>query len=236
MALGFTLADRNDTTFLATLREMIAKPSTQFAGGDALVFTAGRAEQAATATAAVDAILNCIKIPPSLARPATANLTTTLGELAQYIPVRGTGLIFKTFLTGASAGDSPPINGVLCNANTDKSVVLVPYTGTTANDDFTGGTVYANGEQRTISSSTYSGGVHTLNVNTPFTVAITTTHYAYVVPFSKGTRGVRLNPNTVCTGISTAVAGKSGGKVNIEDVFLTDRVGYSHSALVSFQD
>lgn len=236
MAGGFILTDRDDTTFKAVLRELVAKPSTQFTGGDALIVTAGRLEQAATATNTIDGVLNAIKILDSQQRPATEGLTTTGGELGQYIPCRGNGLIFKTFLTGASAGDAPPINGVLCNSNSTKTLVLVPYTGTTSNDDFTGGTVYANGETRTIATSTYSGGVHTLTVNKPFTVAITTTHYAYVVPFSKGTRGVRLNPNTVHTGISTAVAGKTGGKVNIEDVFLTDRAGYSHSALVSFQD
>ncbi len=232
---GFILADRDDTAFKAVMRQFIAKPSIQFAGGDALIFVRGRLEFATDVAASVDGIFNSLIYPASIARPVTENLTSaSSGEEAQYIPCRGNGVIFKTFLTGSNAGtDTPPINGILGNANTDTTKVLVTAAGSA--NDYIGGTVYANGEQRTIVTDGVGGGVHTFTVNKPFTIAIATTHYVYAVPFSRGTRGVKLNGNTVHQGISCAIADNNGGKVNIEKVVLTDRVGYSHYALVSFQ-
>lgn len=230
MAGGFILYDRDDTAFKAVMRQFIAKPSTQFAGGDALVFVNGRLEQAATAANQVDAILNCIVTPASLARPATANLTTTLGEEAQYIPCRGNGLKFKTNLDGDAV---PPINGTACNANAVTNIVKVTAAGST--NDYVGGTIFCNGEQRTIVTDVVGAGVHTFTTNKAFTRAITTGDTAIVVPFSRGTRGVKLGAATMYTGISSAVADKSGGKVDIEDVSLNNLAGNQPYAIVSFQ-
>jgi hypothetical protein len=240
---GFIPCDRNGTTYGAVMREYVGKPSTTFEGGDGLVFINGRLEKASSATATLDAIFKSIKSRrQNIRKPnatTTSELTTTAGEKLIYTPVRGTaasGLFFcKTYLIGSSSGDSPPVNGSACDANTDLYTVLVLYTGTTANADFTYGTILANGEQRSIVSSTYSGGTHTITVTEPFTRAITTGDTAIIVPFSRGVRGVRLNPNNIHRGIDTRVAGKSGGKVDIEDVYLTNKAGEQPFAIVSFQ-
>lgn len=231
MAGGFILYERDNTAFKAIMREFIAKPSTQFAGGDALVFVNGRLEQAATAANQVDAVLQSLKTLASAMRPATANLSSASGgDKAIYIPCRGNGLAFKTFLTG---GDAPPINGTACNANATTTLVLVTAAGSTG--DYTGGTIFANGEQRTIVTDVVGAGTHTFTVNQPFTRAITTGDTAIVVPFSRGTRGVKLSASTVYQGISPAVADKSGGKVDIEDVSLNNLAGNVPFAVVSFQ-
>lgn len=239
---GFITVDRNDTTYKAVMREFVGKPSTTFEGGDGLVFVNGRLEPATTATATLDGIFKSIKRRAANLRKPNATtaseLTTTAGEQLIYTPCRGTaisGLMFKTFLTGPNSGDTPPVNGESCDTNTDLYTVLVLYSGTTANDDFTGGTILANGEQREVADSAYSGGTHTITVTRPFTRAITTGDTAIIVPFGRGTRGVRLKPTNPHRGIGCRVADKTGGKVDIEDVYLTTQTGEVHYAIVSFQ-
>jgi hypothetical protein len=235
MAGGFTLADRDNTTFQAVMRQKILKPSTQFAGGDALIHTAGRLEKASTVTDTVDGILNAMITPPNKMRPDTAFLSSASGgEEGQYIPCRGNGLKFRTNLTG---DDAPPVDEVAADATSTTSAVVVTHGTTTSNGDFTGGTLFCNGEQRTITSSTYSGGKHTFNLNKPLT-SIATGDLVTVVPFAKGTRGVKLSAGASAAhrGIDPSVAGKSGGKVNIEEVFLKNTAGCVPHVYVSFQD
>jgi hypothetical protein len=233
MAGGFILYDRDNATFQAIVRQVIAKASTQFTAGDACMFNGnGYLEQAAAQTSKIDGVFHSIFTDKSLMRQATANLTTTIGEEALYIPCRGNGLQFKTNLTG---DDAPPINSTACNANTSKTTVKVTAAGLT--NDYKAGTIFANGEQRTISADSVAGGVHTFTVTKPFTRAITTGDTAIVVPFSRGVRGVKLSASSGAPqiGISPAVADKSGGYVDIEDVQLNNLAGNTPFVVVSFQ-
>lgn len=233
MAGGFFIIDRDNTTFQAVLREAILKPSTQFAGGDGLIFTNGRLERASVATATLDAILNAMVLPASLARPATAFLTTTLGERGQHIPCRGNKLKFMTRLTGL---DAPPINAQAADATSTAAapVVAIALGGDGAND-FQNGTLFCNGEQRTISASAFGAGKHTFTLNQSLSAAPAAGDLVTVVPFSHGVKGVKLAAASPWQGIDTSVGGKTGGKVDIERVSLRNSAGLVPFVVVSFQ-
>lgn len=218
MAGGFTRKQNASAGIQPALREKLAKKSTQFVGGQAIIFTEGKVTPA-VATSKAQGILNALRPPDTVARLATAFLSTaTGGEIAQYMECAGNGEIFTTNLTG---DDAPPINGTACNANTDTTLCLVTAAGSTG--DYDGGQILVGGEQRTIVDDTVGGGgVHTFTVEPPFSSAPTTGKTAIVVPWSRGINVVKLSASSghESEGIDPAVASKTGGFVRIEDVDL----------------
>lgn len=230
MAGGFTLVDR-DISVGSILREFIGKASTQFVGGEALENPGGYLQRCSAQDDKVFGIFNVMITHKSMARPATINKTTTLGEKLSYIPALNSELVFRTALTG---GDAPPINGVAANVNTDLSTVLVTAAGST--NDYTGGTIFVNGEQTTITADVVSGGIHTFTTGKPLARAATTGDLVYIVPFSRGFRGVKLSSVSVSAGlgVSPAVADKTGGYCEIVRVGLENRFGVDPFVDVKF--
>jgi hypothetical protein len=222
----------------ATVTEpIIAKINTQFTLGAACKIVQGHLEICG-ATDKASHIYEALETLASQVRPATADLShATLPQIALCIPIQGRDLIIKSAMKGAAA---PPIDGTSCNTNATTSLCKVTYGTTTANDDFTGGTVYCVelNQTRRIASSTYAGGVHTLNLDTPFTqgpegaaVALTTSHSIRVVPFAKGSTAVKFLAGGLL--LDTSVAGKSGGQNKIEGVDLASYTVYSSAPYLS---
>lgn len=215
MANGFRLISRT-RTIGSVLRQHIGAASTQFAKGDALTMSGGILIRS-TAALKVHGILNAMITPSSVARPATELLTTTAGELLQYVPCMGGDLIFETDMTG---GDVPTINGTAVNSGST-TTALVTAAGST--DDYTGGTIYFPETDTThrITADSVSGGVHTFTFVPLAPRAIASTDTARVVPFGAGSStAVKLSASTASLGVSTAIADKTGGQVKIEAIDL----------------
>lgn len=220
--LGFQFWTENLTAD-NVLQRYLLTASTQFYEGDALVLSDGIAGQASAQTSLPTHIFVNMITDSTLLRPAATNLTTTLGEKGLMVPV-GSGVAggfapfnFYTPLIGNSV---PPINGVAANSNSTTTTVLVTASG--SSNDYATGTIYVPSlqQQRTITADTVSGGIHTFTVTPGFSRAVTTGDTVIVVPFSPGSVGVKLAPTVVYQGVSTAVADKTGGHVNIMGVVL----------------
>jgi len=202
------------------LRQTTGKVSQAFTTGAACEIAGNIISPTNSQTDKVDGIYSAMITPANVLRPATADTTSaTGGEKIQYVPCRGNGLVFRTNLTG---DDACPLAAKACNSNTSKTVVKATNSGSAG--DFDAGTIYANGEQRNITTQTASGGVLTFNVDIPFTRAITTGDTCYAVPFARNTKGIKLSASSSASyiGISPAVADKSGGYCDIEDVDLAN--------------
>lgn len=220
--LGFQLWTENITADNVCQRYLLTA-STQFYENDALVLSDGIAGQASAQTSLPTHIFVNMITDSSMLRPGTQNLTTTLGEAGLMVPcssgVAGgmSPLNFWTPLTGNSV---PTINGTAANSNSTATSVLVTFTGST--NDFATGTVYIPSlqQQRVITADSVSGGVHTFTVTPAFSRAVTTGDTVVAVPFSPGSVGVKLAPTVPYQGVSTAVADKTGGHVNIVGVTL----------------
>lgn len=224
------------------LEELLMEPNTQFALGDALMMVAGEATQVGQADKA-DHVYEVMETPKGQLRPSTPNKsTTTGGEKCLAQKCDGTNQYFETDLTG---GDAPTFDGTACNQNNDLSTVI--FTGAGVSGDLTGGQVYIPelDQQRLITDDTVAGGIHTLTVYPPFDGNYAPSNrnvpaspgpgevvaHLRAVPWSKGHTGVKFSAANAPQGISTAVADKTGGNVNIEGVDLKLR-----KAVVSFVD
>jgi len=214
-----------------------AKINTQFTFGMACKLVQGHLEVVG-ATDKASHIYQALETLASQVRPSPLDKShATLQQIALAIPIQGRDLSIKSLLKGSAA---PPINNSATNANANTALCLVTYGTTTANDDFTGGTVYCVelNQHRRITSSTYAGGVHTLNLDTAFTqgpegaaIALTTTHTIRVVPFAKGSTAVKFLAGGLL--LDPSVAGKSGGQNKIEDVDLANYNVYSSAPYLS---
>jgi hypothetical protein len=222
--LGFQPYDENISTSNILQRHLLTA-STQYYENDACILSDGIAGQISTAEGGpVTHIFQVMVTPAAVLRPGTANLSTTAGEKGLFVPV-GTGVAggFQplNFLTPLTANDSiPPINGTACNSNSTATSVLVTAAGST--NDYATGTIYIPSlqQQRTITADTVSGGVHTFTVTPAFSRAVTTGDTAIVVPFSPGSVGIEHDSTNPYQGISSQVADKTGGHVNIVKVVL----------------
>lgn len=219
--LGFQLWTENFTVD-NVLQRYLLTASNQFYENDACVLTDGILGQTASQTALPTHIFCNMITDSTMMRPGTQNLTTTLGEKGLAVPVGAVagGLSPLNFWTPLTGNSVPTINGTAANANSSTTSVLVTFTGST--NDFATGTVYIPSLQqhRTITADTVSGGVHTFTVTPAFSRAVTTGDTVIAVPFSAGSIGVKLAPTVSYQGISTAVADKTGGHVNIYGVIL----------------
>ena len=219
-ANGFQLIDENISTS-NILERLTSVASTQYNKNDALYLSAsgavGLASQVAATSKCTHVYVSMFTAVPNL-RPATPNLSTTIGEQILAVPAAGNNLYFRSFLT--ISGSTPTINGTAANANSTANLVLVTFAGSTG--DFTGGQVYIPSlqQQATILTDVVSGGVHTFTVYPAFSRAVTTGDTVVAVPWSKGATGVKFNASTPSQGVSTAVADKSGGNINIQQVVL----------------
>lgn len=202
----------------AEQEEILGLASTQYKKGDMLSVTAGIASLVTAAGRGTHAFSGVIT-PPDKIRPATIDATTAAQESVNATRVEGGQVGLFTELSGNSA---PPINGVGCNANASPTTVVVPFAGGVGAGDFANGQVYIPelNEQRLITGSAFGGGIETLTVAPAFSRAPTNTDTCIVVPFSKGAYGVKYNATTPSRGIDTSIAGKTGGTVKIENVFL----------------
>lgn len=212
--LGFTVWDEKIST-TNVLNRVLMKASTQFYAGDACVMASGILTQA-TAAQLPTYIFQVMITPSTALRPATANLSTTLGESALCV-IASPELKFYTPLVANSA---PTFNGTACNSNS--TVTSVVFTGAGSTNDFVGGQVWIDNlqQQRVITADSVSGGVHTFTVTPAFSRAPTTGDTLRAVPWSRGATAVKLAATVPYQGISTAVADVSGGHVNIEAVVL----------------
>jgi|SRR5665213_344916 len=219
--LGFQLWNENFTVDNVCQRYQLTA-STQFYENDAMILLDGIAAQVSSQTSVPTHIFVNMITDYSMMRPAAQNLTTTLGEAGLIVPVGAVagGMGLLNFYTPLIANSLPTINGTAANANSTATSVLVTFTGST--NDFATGTVYipALQQQRTIIADVVSGGVHTFTVAPGFSRAVTTGDTVIAVPFSGGSLGVKLAPTVPSQGISTAVADKTGGHVNIVKVVL----------------
>jgi hypothetical protein len=221
--LGFALWSENRSTSDICQQYRLAA-STQFYDGDALILTDGIASQVTTQTALPTHIFMNVVTDAKMNRPPAQNQTTAAGQRGLMTPVSSgvagglSALNFTTPLRGAYS--APTFNGTACNTNA--SATSVVFTGAGSTNDFATGTVYIPSLQqiRTITADTVSGGVHTFTVTPAFSRAPTTGDTLIAVPFSPGSVGVKLAPTNPFQGISTAVADKTGGHVNIVDVYL----------------
>jgi hypothetical protein len=205
------------------LQRHLLTASNQFYEGDACILTDGILGQTSSATALPTHIFQVMITPYSILRPATANLTTTLGEKGLSVPVGNVagGLPILTWLTPLVVNSGiPPFNGTAANSNSTATSVV--FTGSGSTNDFATGTVFipSLNQQRTITADTVSGGVHTFTVIPAFSRAVTTGDTLIAVPFSPGSIGVKLDATNSYQGISTAVADKTGGHVDIVGVSL----------------
>ena len=224
MANGFRLI-RELVGESSLLERVLLTASTQFYFNELLTWpaAAGAGSGIAAAAAATDSpthVLVAVETPASMMRPATQNLTTTVGEMGLCYNVAGTGLVFETDLTGA---DAPPINGTAIKSVTSTTVIVVTAAG--SSNDYRGGQLYIPelDQQRTIVTDVVNGGDHTFTVVPPFTVLPVANQTVRVLPWSKGNVQIKLSASTGAPmGVSTAVADKTGGKVKIEGVNLKD--------------
>jgi hypothetical protein len=219
--LGFQLWTENISTDNVMQRYLLTA-SNQFYENDAMLLVDGIAGQTSSQTAIPSHIFVTMITDSTMLRPGTQNLTTTLGERGLMVPTGAVagGIGLLNFWTPLAGNSVPTINGTAANANSTATSVLVTFTGST--NDFATGTVYIPSlqQQRTITADVVGTGVHTFTVTPAFSRAVTTGDTVIAVPFSAGSLGVKLAPTVTYQGVSTAVADKTGGHVNIVAVVL----------------
>lgn len=222
---------------------------TTYTQGDVLqIATSGASSGLLTQVAAGNAVGQFVFMTMQSARqylrPATFN-DPVYNEAGLVLDVDKSPLVFGTQFAAAT------YDGTACNANTANNEVIWQGTGTTLATDFIGGAIYINELQQqgiitALSVSAGTNGIYTAtvqavkNVRTHFPVdtptggtnggfsqAPTTGNTLRVVPWGPGYRGgVQFQATNPQQGISTTIAGKTGGCLYIVDVQLADRKAY----------
>lgn len=203
------------------LDEIQGGASTQFYPGQALVLTNGILVANTSQTGKPSHIYNAMIPAKSVMRPATDNLTTTVGEKLLAIPCAGNEQEFETDLVAISTDTDmvPPINGVAANTNATATSVLA--TTATSDNDYDGGTLYCVelDEHRPITDSQDTGGVCTFTVAPGFSRAVTLGDHIRAVPVGIGAspKFTSANPSRA---VSMLVADKTGGNILVTQVDL----------------
>lgn len=184
----------NGTRDVRRTDEVVAAASTTFVKGDALKFTSGKLALAGT-TDTVEYI-------------SDQTLTTSSATEDYLDVIKVDGNVFEV-------GFTPLINDGACSSGSTTTALTALTDGSTS--DLVGGLVYCKelDETRIITANTYSSNVVTITVGKAFSRAITSSDTVRVVPFGYGSKAVRLSGED---GISTTIAGATGGKVAIYKV------------------
>lgn len=186
-----------------------AKPSTQYADGALLIMSAGYPILAASQTAAGFGVFANLNVPKELREPATRNLSSAAyGEPLLYHPV-GHG-ISRRFASVMGGNSVPLLLNKAVISGTSTTVVTADIAATTSNDDWNGGLLLCNGQERTIVDSATSGGNITFTVDEPFDIIPTTAHKITAVFVNVGFKP-KLNGTTPHLGISQTKADSNNG-------------------------
>jgi hypothetical protein len=199
------------------LERILAKPNTQFYENDAIYINDGVGTQVTATAQATHVFVNIVTAQQEL-RPATQYLTTAIGEVMLAAPVASGLIYFKTNLVGVAA---PLKNLIACNANTNPAEIIFNDTGSSG--DLLYGQAWVDNimQQSLITGDVLASGVRTLTIYPSFWRAATTGDHVIAVPWSKGATGVQFNiAGQSSQYIDPTVAGKTGGTINIQDVFL----------------
>lgn len=233
MAYGFRRVNTRANNF-PRLDQRIGVASTTYSAQCALIFSKGRLTPATSQTDKVIGIFNAKITRAQDIIPANKLVTNDPSEDIQYIPAgaQAPSEVFETVLDGTAGADAPIFNGDAIPAGSTTTAVKVTDTTSGTNGDFDGGVLAINGEQRNIVTSTVAAGVWTLTLESALSAAPVAGDLVYVNYWNAGQLGVKLSAGTPSKGVSTALADKTGGYVNIVDV---DLLSIPAKALVTFQ-
>lgn len=219
MANGFIHSKRRQPVYVSTSNK-VAYPDTQFKLCGALEFSNGMLKPINGATDKVAGIYNSLELPAAYypgSRPVAHKSSTGYGEKVFYTPGNESNDVeYETDMNGVDA--LAVLNGDALT-NTDLSTVKFDYAAGSAGD-FTGGCIYADGQQRNITNNTKAGDTHTITVDRPFTRAITAGDKVTATHLNAGMTAVKMSPAVVDMGISAVKGDETGGYVEITEMIL----------------
>lgn len=177
------------------------KPGYTYLAGDAVYFdTTGKLAHVTAAVTAAGILVNGAVV-------AAEDITEGL-----YIPsLRGV----NEFRADLSLG----LEGTVCVSNATDTIVKYTVAAGT-DDDMVGGYVRcpATGERRLITANAYSGGFNSLTVVESFATALTTGDVVDILPHGPYHTAVKFQASSPQRGVSTLVAGATGGKLSCIEI------------------
>lgn len=218
MANGFMLKNRRVGVYINN-DAIQAYPDTQFYPAGALEFSNGMLKPVNAQADKVHGIYNGLEIPKEIypgSRPTADKSSVAYGERCLFIPVIDSEYEFETDMTGS---DALAILNQDALSNADLSTVKFTYASGSSND-FNGGCILANGQQRNILTSTRASDTWTITVDRPFVRAITTGDKVTATHLNVGIKNCKLSSSAPYYGISPTKGDETGGYCEITEMIL----------------
>lgn len=218
MALGFRRVNTRGNHF-PRLAQTVGVVSTTYTAHGALKYSKGRVTPVTSQTDKVAGVFNAKITRAADIVPSSKLITNDPSEDIQYVPcgsAEGAGdEIFETVLSGTAGADAPIFNRVAIPSGSTTTVVKITDTTSGSNGDFDGGVLAINGEQANIITSTVSAGVWSMTLDKALKNAPASGDLVIANYWNAGQKGVKLSSGTPDQGVSTALADKTGGYVDI---------------------